>query len=269
MLGPLERACLYSMLEHGHRVTLFCHKKVERIPEGVEVRDAREVTGDRPVVMHLRNVNKPNRYPSPTLFADLFRYHMIKQLGMVWLDLDCFMLQPLMVPKEGYLFVRFPKEFAWGNQINNAILALPQSSPTLNHLTEFCEDEYPIPPFYPLRWKAKLHFMSAIGKPVHVSYQKWGVWGPHALSYFVRKNGKEDYAVNSQLFYPISMEDIEGFKRGKHPFFLPSDQVKELYLKDAISVNLDGAEMNRRLGELDKTKIPKGSYLDEILKIGR
>ena len=49
-IGSLERACLISMMEQGHSVTLFCHEKVGGVPEGVEIRDAREVTGDRPVL---------------------------------------------------------------------------------------------------------------------------------------------------------------------------------------------------------------------------
>lgn len=267
-LGPLERASLHSMLQHGHSVTLFCHEKVDGIPEGVEIRDAREVTGERTVTMYLRDAHRANRAPSPALFSDLFRYRMINKEGMTWLDLDCFLLKPLRLPIDGYLFVRFPFEFAWGSKINGAILALPQFSSTLKDLIEFCEDEFPIPPFYPLHWKMKLSFMKALGKPIHVSFQKWGVWGPLALSYFLRKNGKDGNAQDSKLFYPILMGSIEDWKAGKNPFFLPSDEVKELYLKDAISVNLDSAEMNRRLKEMSKSMIPTGSYLEEILRIG-
>ena len=268
-LGPLERSSLYSMLQQGHEVTLFSHENVDRVPEGVEIRDAREITGDRTVIEYLRDAHRPNRTPTPALFSDLFRYHMISQVGWVWLDLDCFLLQPLRVPSHGYLFVRFPREFAWGYQINGAVLSLPQSSSTLQDLLEFCQNEYPIPPFYPVRWKVKLRFMKVIRRPIHVSYQKWGVWGPLALSYFLRKNRREELAQESKLFYPILMGDDQSWRNGQHPFLLPSDQVKESYLQDAISVNLDSAVMNRRLKEMNHDLIPKGSYLEEIINIGK
>ena len=82
------------MMEQGHHVTLFCHEMIENVPEGVEIRDAREVTGDRTVVMHLRDAFRSNRFPNPALFSDQFRYHMISKLKMIWLDLDCFLLKP-------------------------------------------------------------------------------------------------------------------------------------------------------------------------------
>ena len=91
---------------------------------------------------------------------------MIKKLEMIWLDLDCFLLKPLK-PLNGYLMAYQDKAF-----INGAILCLPQCSPTLKDLIGFCENEYPIPPFFSFRWKTKLHFMKAIGKPVHVSHQE-------------------------------------------------------------------------------------------------
>ena len=252
------------MMEQGHQVTLFCHEKVENVPERVEIRDAREVTGDRPVLMHLRDwQNKFSRFPSPALFADQFRYLMIKQLGFIWLDLDCFLLSPLK-PVDGYLL-------AWQDSafINNAILTLPKTSNTLNDLIDFCEDEYPIPPFVSFRWRFKLHFMMLVGKPIHITCQKWGVWGPRALTHFLCKNNEDQYALDRKLFYPIPPEDTdEKWRAGKSPFLLPSDEVKMYYIKDAISVHLFGSTINPRIKSMGIENIPRGSYLEEIIKYG-
>jgi len=247
------------MLEQGHSVTLFCHDKVDRVPEGVEICDAREITGNRSIVMHLRNPDgQLNRsFSSPSLFADLFRYHMIEQLGMIWLDLDCFLLKHIPPPPRDYFF-------GWqdGGFITNAILQLPKSSPTLKDLIAFCENEYPIPPFFSFRWRTKLHLMKAIGKPIHVSRQKWGVWGPRALTYFLTKNGEAKYAMDRRLLCPISPGDV-------HLVNLPSDEFKELYLKDAMLVHLYGSILNPRIKEMGRTRSPNNSFLSEIIKLGQ
>ncbi|MYB34296.1 MAG: hypothetical protein F4X92_04085 [Gammaproteobacteria bacterium] len=251
-LGPLERACLISMLDQGHKVTLFCHGSVDRVPEGVEIMDAREVTGNRQVIMYLKDENKSTHPSRPALFSNLFRYHMIAQLGWTWLDLDCFLLKPLQSQS--------PYIFAWEDSklICNATLALPKSSSTLKNLLEFCGHEYPIPPFFPLKWKLKLHFRKVIGNPIHVSYQKWGVWGPRALTYFLKENKEDHHALDTKLLYPIHWKDVS-------LFHLPSDELKESYLKDAMSVHLWGSKIKKT--GLDKFG-PEKSFLKEIMRIG-
>ena len=255
-LGPLERACLISMMEQGHSVTLFCHEKVGCVPDGVETCDAREVTGDRPVLFFENSTQKGNA-KSPALFTDLFRYHMIDQTGMVWLDLDAYLLKPLRMPKHGYIFAWDRKTIAGG------VLALPHSSASLKDLVSFCENEYPVPPFfsYVADRKARLLFMRAIGRPVHVSRQKWGVWGPRALTWFLTRNHEDHYALETRLLYPIDWRDPS-------PFFLPSDEVKESYLKDAVSVHLFGSQMREKIKETGSDKTLEGSYLQELIRIG-
>lgn len=257
-LGLFERVCIYSMLQQGHSVTLFSHEKVDGIPEGVEIHDAREVTGDRTVTMYLRDAHKPNRFPNPSLFSNLFRYKMIKKLGMLWLDLDVFLLKPLF-PENGYMFAWEGVPNAWEGKdiINTAILTLPQTSPTLNDLIEFCENEYPVPPFFSLRQRCKLHALKTIGKPVHVSFQKWGVWGPGALTYFLIKNGEANHSLDSKLLYPINSQtpDI---------FLLPADEVKDVYLKDSLCIHIASCARGY-FKKLGMNCIPADSYLSEII----
>lgn len=252
-LGPLERACLISMMEQGHSVTLFCHKRVDRVPEGVEIQDAREITGDRPVLIFRRKSHKTG-LTSPALFANQFRYHMIQQTGWIWLDLDVFLFKPLR-PNAGYLL-------GWedSNFVNNAILALPKSSSTLKDLIAFTENEYPIPPFFDFRRKVRLHLGKTIGKPVHVCDQPWGVWGPSALTWFLYKNQEVRHVWDRELLYPIECS--------KHldPLFLPINQISDLYLKDALCVHLWNKMLTRKLKKIDH--IPEGSLLHEIMEIG-
>jgi len=171
-LGPLERACLISMMEHGHSVTLFSHELVARVPESVEIQDARDITGERPILM-FRKYERKKGIVSPTLFSDQFRYHMIEQTGWIWLDLDAYVLKPLRpAANAGYLFGwGCDKKWAKKNIVANGVLGFPKHSPTLKDLLSFTEEEYPIPPFYSLRRRAKLLYWKVRGKPVHVSMQ--------------------------------------------------------------------------------------------------
>lgn len=246
-LSWLERACLRSMLAQGHQVTLFTHEKVNRIPEGIQLADAREITGDRPVVFN-------SKHASPSLFSNQFRYHMIEKTGLVWLDMDMFLLKSLKTD-DGYLFA-----YESDTAINSAVLSLPLHSPTLQDLIEFCEDDYPIPPFFAGRRRFQLAARQMIGFPVHVSRLKWGVWGPQALTWFLQKNQESGYALKKQSLYPI---------RDKNIFFLPGDEVRELYIKDAVSVHLYGRGMRKRLKETGLQGIPKDSFLWEMMQLGQ
>ncbi len=255
-LGRLERACLRSMMEQGHEVTLFVHSEVKGIPEGIQVRDAKEITGERPVFF-------TGKYNSPAGYADQFRYHMIKQTGLIWLDMDMFLLKPLQ-PDNGYLF-------AWGSDIrivrhirksiNNAVLSLPGHSPTLADLIEFCEDYYPVPPFeHRKRVTLNLTLRKMIGFPVHVSRQRWGVWGPRALTWFLHKNGEDHYALPIKSFYPIEYD--ERYTR----LLLPKSETYDRYLRDSFAVHLWGARLRSTTDQ--PINIPKGSFLSHVFDLG-
>ena len=237
------------MLEQGHSVTLFCHDKVDHVPDGIEIRDAREVTGEKKVLLYGEELH-------PALFSDLFRYHMINAFQWIWLDLDIFTLKPLQL-NEGYLL-------GWASEtlINGAVLALPNSSLTLKDLIGFCEDEYPIPPFDRVPRRVKYHLRKLIGKPVHVSQQKWGTWGPNALTWFIKKNKETEYVSARESLYPIYWTD-------PNILLLPSNQVKEMYLRNASCVHLF-ATITRKIinGCGTENNIPKGSYLAELIRIG-
>ncbi len=228
-------------------MTLFVHNEVKGVPEGVQVRDAKEITGDRPVFF-------TGKYNSPAGYADQFRYLMIKQTGLIWLDMDEFLLKPLQ-PTNGYLF-------AWESDksIANAVLSLPENSPTLSDLVEFCEDYYPVPPFeHRKRVTLNLTLRKRIGFPVHVSQQRWGVWGPRALTWFLRKNGEDHHALPAENFYPIEYKDYERL-------LLPKNETYDKYLQDALAVHLWGARLRSTIEE--PINIPKGSFLSHILDLG-
>ena len=248
-LSKLERACLRSMMQQGHEVTLFVHHEVKGVPTDVQICNAKEITGDRPIVLS----NSKNRtWGSPVLYADQFRYHMIKKTDLLWADTDMFLLKPLQ-PTNGYLFARESEKV-----ISNAILSLPENSPTLADLIEFCEDYYPIPPFQNKKKILKLTLRKKIGFPIHVSRQRRGVWGPSALTWFLCKNQEDHHALPVVSFHPIQY-------KGMDSLLAPVDETRERYLRNALSVHLWGSWLRK---EMKNHTIPKGSFLSYILNAG-
>ena len=111
-LSNLEQICLASMLKQGHKVTLHTYGKVDNIPKGIIVCNAQETLAYDDNYRH-------GKTGSISLLADYFRCVLLKREMGVWVDLDCFLLQPLEVPSHGYLLGH---EI---NTINSAVLHLP------------------------------------------------------------------------------------------------------------------------------------------------
>ncbi len=180
---------------------------------------------------------------------------MIRNTGLIWADLDVFLLKPLQ-PVNGYLFAGENNKF-----IGNGILSLPANSPTLADLIEFCEDYYPIPPYeHRRRVILNLKLRKWAGFPVHVSRQRWAVWGPHALTWFLRKNREDRYALPQESLYPIEYKDYD-------PLLLPYEQTCERYLRDALAVHLWGSRLRDKIQEMGGD-IPQDSFLAHVLNLG-
>lgn len=276
-LGLIEQACLRSMLAQGHKVVLFTDDKVVGIPDGVEVCAARDVVGEREVIIHRR---REMSYNSPALFANLFRYHALTQQGLIWVDTDVFLLSPLR-PKDGYLVGWASRRF-----VNNAVLALPSTSPTLRDLIAMSEDLYPyLVPLFVMRshrwrstleritgqrhrpipwpvcgprslyWLVRSQFKHALGQPDHVSYVAWGVWGPQALTGFLKCNGEAHRALPTKCLNPIHHNQV-GL------FLAPACRAQALLSPDSRAIHLYRSLLRPQLGD---GAPPPGSFLAELI----
>ena len=178
-LSFLEQLCLKSFLDVGHEVILYRYGTVTNIPDGITVRDAREVLPGDDFLTHKRT-------GSPALHSDLFRYRMLAQGdNMVWADTDAYCVKPF-VTNEGHLY-------GWESekQVAAGVLGFPSDSATLQKLIAFTDDEYSIPTWYGEDYTRELEAAKAKGTPIHASEQPWGVWGPHALNHFLHETGEQ------------------------------------------------------------------------------
>jgi len=135
-LSFLEQLCIKSYLDAGQSVRLYTYGNVTRIPEGVEVRDAREVLPDSEFITH-------GRTGSPAPQSDKFRYRMLAQEpDLIWADTDAYCIKPFTT-ENGHYYGYLEGEVAIG------VLGFPQDSETLGKLIEFTNDPYLIPPWMP------------------------------------------------------------------------------------------------------------------------
>lgn len=187
-LGPVETACLASAMRQGHHVALYCYRVVTGVPRGVEVRDAAAILPKQAVVRH--------HMGSPALFADRFRYELLR-LGLgTWIDCDAYFLRPL----DGTA----PMLFGWqdGSLINNGVLRLPADSPVLPPLLAFFE-ERTVPAWLPLRARLAARWRLAMCGRTGIRWMPWGSSGPAALTWLLRRHGLDRNALLPEVLYPV------------------------------------------------------------------
>ena len=84
----MERLCISSFAEHGHKFHLWVYEPIKNIPKYVEVKDASTI------------ISEPWQYKcgphtgSYGGFSDLFRYKLLYDHGGWWVDMDIQCLHP-------------------------------------------------------------------------------------------------------------------------------------------------------------------------------
>jgi hypothetical protein len=190
-LGPVERACLRSVLRQGHHLTLYCYGSVAGVPDGVIVEDAGEIIPEAEIFRHDEG--------SVGHFSDWFRYELQRRGLGTWIDTDVYLLRPLD-EERAYLF----GEQAPG-VLNNAVLRLAEDSPLLSELLRpFRERVTPAWLPLPVRITAKLRELTR-GK-ADLGRLPWGSTGPQALTALARKYSLMSEAVPQDVLYPVAWQ---------------------------------------------------------------
>ena len=190
-LSHLEQICLASMLKQGHKVILHTYGKVTNVPKGVIVRSAADILPFDDTYRHRKS-------RSISLFADYFRCVLLRKEMGVWVDLDCYLLQPLEVPSHGYLLGHEIKT------INSAVLHLPSDSPILHDLLAACAK----PDKSPYWLKTRRGYIKRLacvlsGRKWHLGEMGWGIVGPVALTRLIPHYNLLDRVQPMKAFYPV------------------------------------------------------------------
>jgi hypothetical protein len=245
-LGFIERLCVQSFVDAGHPVVMFSYGGVEGLPEGVEVAPASDILPNPATMI------RHERSGSPAPYSDKFRYHLLaRHDGIVWADTDAYCLRPFE-PQEGYFFGREND-----NVVASGVLALPATSPTLASLIAFCADEYALPRWMRPVHQAEIERRAAAGDPMHVSEMPWGVWGPRALSYFLKDHDEFRHALPPHVLYPVSFAE-------RRLYFRPASRTWRHVKEDTVSIHFYGRRCRARLRVVHDGVPPEGSILAEL-----
>lgn len=247
-LSFLEQLCLVSFVHAGHHIRLYTYENVPNVPSGVEIADANEILPQKGFLKH-------ERTGSPALHSDLFRYHMLNKLDRtIWADTDAYCAKAFTTANGHF--------YGWESRhhVNGGVLGLPKDSDTLGKLLEHTSDEFSIPSWYGPEYEAELKAKAAAGAPVHAGEQPWGVWGPHALTHFLKVTGELRYALPHVALYPVPFKERRLILR-------PGYDMSEFITDETFSVHLYGRRMRRRIVSHEPNGIPRPrSLFGKLLK---
>lgn len=188
-LGPIAIACLHSFVRAGHRVKLHVYEAPLDVSSKVELVDAAKL-------MPLELVQRHRRSQSYALASDLFRYE-IQAAGLgIYVDCDCYCIQPLEA-SEYLMGLEDP------SHICTAVLHLPSDSPLLADLRQIGQSKAFVPPWLKSKKRRWYRLRARMGFPVSIAEMPWGTAGPLALTYFARKHGVFSKAVAPDILYGL------------------------------------------------------------------
>lgn len=239
-LGYIEYICLKSMVSCGHSVTLYTYGKLTNVPDGVTVKDANQILPRARLLRHKKS-------GSYSLGSNIFRYELLQQRKVIWVDADIYCLKP--IPWfDGYVF-------GWESDrtINGAVLGMPSDAAILSELESYYNARVFLPPWWSHRRKINNILRSIIGIDKKAANVGWGVLGPKAITYFVKKTSTTAFAQKVSVFYPIPIDNID-------EIFNP-DATPENYIKaETLTVHL----WNEMIKQEKRKFPPEGSYIHKL-----
>jgi hypothetical protein len=191
-LGPIERACLRSMVRHGHPVALYCYDPPAGAPEAIELRDAADIFPRSEVIRH--------KTGSVALFSNRFRYELQRRGLGTWVDTDLYVLKAI----DGtcpYLFGQEAPGF-----FNMGVLRLPPDSPVIAPLLDLF-NERTVPPWLRADHRAVARWRLWRTGRTGLARMPWGSAGPAALTAMVKRFGLEALAQPAEVFSPVHWRD--------------------------------------------------------------
>ena len=242
-LGPVERACLRSVMRQGHSLALYSYGKPGGVPDGVEMRDAGMILPQTQVFT--------SRNGSFAAFSDWFRYELLARGLGTWVDTDVYLLKPLDSDRP-YLFGEESPGI-----LNNAILRLPPGSPAIPLLLEpFTKGAIP----RGLRWRQRLPLRarSILQGRIDLRRLPWGSTGPLAVTAIAREFGLMGEALPSEIFFPVHWRRAEWLVD-------PTLNLEQMTTGRTVAIHL----WNNCIKELKAKAAPEGSFLKRLQDEGR
>lgn len=241
-LGPVERACLKSVVRTGHRLALYCYEEPAGVPDGVEVRDASAILSFEA----MKNRSDGRR----SLVSNWFRYELLLRSLGTWVDADVYVIGEIDGNK-AYLF----GEQAPGT-INGAVLRLPADSPLLPRLVEPFE-KLTTPHWLNWRYYFPARIRELTTGEADLTRLPWGSTGPHALTALAKDFGVYGFAEPIERFYPVAWQNADWILD-------PDRSLHDTTTADTVAVHL----WNECIKSFKDRPAPEGSFLQRLQQEG-
>jgi hypothetical protein len=223
-LAPHLQACLSSWNDYGHSLDLYTYGDGAPVPRGVTRKDANEIVPSDEVFVY-----RKGGYGSVAGFSNLFRYEMIRQRDVIWVDTDVLCLSREWPVREYYL--------AWEDEdetlCNGAVLGMPRESELLATVIRQCRSD-------------------VLSPTAH------GELGPQLITRTLRDLGLAHVPATLSDFSPLGHSEV------RH-FFDPARKSEvDVRVSSSYCVHLFD-EMLTRMRFPSFLRPPVGSYMEEIL----
>ncbi|MEM7295392.1 MAG: ATP-grasp fold amidoligase family protein [Pseudomonadota bacterium] len=187
-LSYLEQVSLISMIATGHRVTLFHHRKISNVPEGVHTCPVQEIHEP----LHVFPGIAPQ---SQQAYLEDFRLELLCKTSLLWCDIDLLSLAPL--PNDPYVFGQMDPE-----TLGTAVLRLPRQSQALEDYLAFRRSRQRIPTTGDEARKGPRNLASAQSSACTT------------LTNFLKHSGEIAHASDISVFYPLPREHVHDVSSG-------------------------------------------------------
>jgi len=99
-LPPYQRLAMKSFVDFGHDYVLYAYRKFD-VPAGVVLRDANEILPQSRIFFYGERAETGQG--SVSAFSNLFRYHLLHELGGWWVDTDVICLSAAIPSSEIFM----------------------------------------------------------------------------------------------------------------------------------------------------------------------
>jgi hypothetical protein len=226
-LGYIQKVCLSSFVYYGHTVNLYVYDMDMDVPLGINKLDASSIIPQNKIFTY---------HGQYAAFSDYFRYKMIKDTGVMWVDADTLCLTKNFFEDTDFVFIQESKSLIAGG-----ILKLPQSHRITNVINEQTEKLIPQIKRFPDR-------------------EKWAAIGPLLLTKLVRRYHLEEYAQPA-----LKVNLLDHWSKGGD-FWDPAKTSEILSLsKEAYCATMFTGALRGRGFDANQTP-PKGSAIEHFAK---
>ena len=168
----MERLSITSFLKHQHEYHLYAYEDVQRLPDGVQIKDGNEILPASMIFQY-------REFKSYAGFSNFFRYKLLMEKGGWWADTDMICLQPFDFADD-YVFAT--EMWEEGEMTTSGAIKSPAGSDAMSYAWEVCQQK-------------------------DIESLAWGETGPELVGEVVRRFSLEEFKRPPHVFCPISYSE--------------------------------------------------------------